>query len=197
MSDYAPETGPDGRQRPRYGEYATPDEQRARIQQPDVTWALETGTAPDAAATPGAQGAAGAASVVPGAATDTTAPVVPPRDRIVTLLLLAVGAANVLVSAFSYLDIAPAIQQSMTLMGVPGEFTNFEAARTWGIVATIALVVGYALTLLASVRRMRKGKLSWWIPLVGAVVTFVVVSTCLSVPITSDPAFIDYLRSLS
>ncbi len=29
--------GPDERPRPQYGEYATPEEQRARIQQPDAT----------------------------------------------------------------------------------------------------------------------------------------------------------------
>ena len=34
--------------RPQYGEYATPEEQRARIQQPDTTWLLETGQDPDA-----------------------------------------------------------------------------------------------------------------------------------------------------
>ena len=36
-------SAPDERPRPQYGEYATPEEQRARIQQPDATWALETG----------------------------------------------------------------------------------------------------------------------------------------------------------
>ncbi len=38
-------SAPEERPRPQYGEYATPEEQRARIQHPDVTWALETGQA--------------------------------------------------------------------------------------------------------------------------------------------------------
>ena len=34
---------PDPRPRPQYGEYASPEEQRARIAKPDVTDALSTG----------------------------------------------------------------------------------------------------------------------------------------------------------
>ena len=48
MSDFAPEVGPDGRPRPRFGEYASAEEQRARITQPDVTDALSAGVAPEA-----------------------------------------------------------------------------------------------------------------------------------------------------
>ena len=34
------------------------------------------------------------------------------------------------------------------------------------------------------------GKLAWWIPLVGAIVTFIVVSVCLTVPLLGDPAIV-------
>ena len=47
------------RPRPQYGEYATPEEQRARIKQPDTTWALEpaAGALRDAAAPAAVDGA--------------------------------------------------------------------------------------------------------------------------------------------
>ena len=74
---------PDERPRPQYGEYATPEEQRARIQQPDATWALETGQAVD-----GAQVHAAPADAAP---VDPVPAMTPARgvDRVVTLALLA------------------------------------------------------------------------------------------------------------
>jgi hypothetical protein len=36
-----------------------------------------------------------------------------------------------------------------------------------------------------------RGRLSWWIAVVVAVVSFIVVSICLSVPLMSDPAVIE------
>ena len=43
---HEPPDEPDARPRPQYGEYATPEEQRARIQRPETTGALETGQDP-------------------------------------------------------------------------------------------------------------------------------------------------------
>lgn len=174
-------TDPDSRPRPAYGEYATPEEQRSRIQQPDVTEALSAGVAPDAAPAAPASVASRPAS---------------PVNRIVTVALLAAGAVNVIFSVVSYLDIVPVIERSMQIMGIPGEFTNVAAAQTWGVVAAVLLVVGYALTALWAIRRLRAGRLSWWIPLVGAVVVYIVVSICLAVPLTSDPAFLDFMGSV-
>jgi hypothetical protein len=41
------------------------------------------------------------------------------------------------------------------------------------------------------------GKIAWWVPLVGAVVTHVVVGALAIVPLMSDPAFAAYLTSIS
>ncbi|TQJ31694.1 DUF6264 family protein [Microbacterium sp. SLBN-146] len=191
--DYAPEIGPDGRERPRFGEYATPEEQRSRIQQPDVTEALSTGSAPvdqvvdtPVDATP--------ETPAPVAASATPRPV-SAVNRLATIVLLAFGAANVLFSLFSYLNLAPAIERSMDVLGVPGEFTSFDAARTWGIVAAIVLLAGYVVTAVITWRVLKAGRVSWWIPLVGAVVTFIAVSFCIAVPLMGDPAFIDFVSS--
>ncbi len=181
MTD-APDPG--ARPRPAYGEYATPEEQRARIRQPDARQA-------EPAATP-----APAPVVSEPIAAAASAERTPPRDRIVTLILLAIGAANVLTSVFSYLDLAPVIQQAMETLGIPGEFSSFAAARTWGAIAAVILVAGYVLTVVWALSRMRARRLSWWIPIVGAVVTMLVVTICLTVPIMGDPAFVEYLDSM-
>lgn len=178
---------PDPRPRPAYGEYATPEEQRARISRPGP------------AAVPAHVTAQSLPESVPVIEPAEASPVAPrwPADRVVTLILLAIGAFNVVSSVFSYLDLAAGIDGAMDVMGVPGEFTKFDAARTWGAIAAVVLVSGYLLTLVWSLNRMRAGRLSWWIPLLGAVVTFVIVSACVAVPLVGDPAFAEYVSSLS
>lgn len=193
--------------RPHYGEYATPEEQRARIAQPDVTDALSAGVAPaPIVAPPQSRPANAASTAAPGAhqgyGGDLPGVQRPPRsavpaDRFVTLLLLGLGALNVVISIGGFLDLAESLTRTMSAMGVPGEFTNVAAAETWGVVATVALVAGYLFTAFLAWRRMRAGRLSWWIPIVGAVVTYAIVVGCLTVPLSGDPAFQEYVGSVS
>lgn len=118
-------------------------------------------------------------------------------DRIVTIALLAYGLVNVIVTAISYLDLPTVMNESMKILGIDGEFTNFAQGRLWGTFAAILLLVGWTLTALLSVRRLRRGKLTWWVPLVGAAATTLVVSICIMVPMMGDPAFIAYVESMA
>ena len=181
-------SSPDPRPRPQYGEYATPEEQRARIQHPDATWSLETGQAPESTGSEPTE--------KHGWPIDTTPapPMAPPRatDRIVTFALLIVGAFNVVFSAISYFNLASLADQAMSILGIPGEFTNLEAAQLWGPIAAAVLIVGYLLTAFFAWRAVRAGRLSWWIPLVGAIVTYIAVYICLAVPLLGDPAFVQF-----
>ena len=182
MSDDSARSGPDGRPRPQFGEYATPEEQRARIQQPDATFALDAGVKAETEAE-----STGRPSGMPGAAA-----VRHPVDRIVTVALLAYGAINVVFSAFSFFDLAELATQALRILGSSAEFTNDEAARLWGPIAAIVLIVGYLVTLLLSIRRLRSGRITWWVPLAGAAATYIVVYICLAVPLLGDPAFVEY-----
>ncbi|WP_396655478.1 DUF6264 family protein [Microbacterium sp.] len=196
MSDLAPETGPDGRPRPRYGEYATPEEQRARIQQPDATFALDAGitAAPTAqpAARPGISDSAMPGQAVPGAGPAGAAARRHPVDRIVTIALLAYGAINVVFSVISFFDLPELATRALQILGSSAEFTNVEAARVWGPIAAVVLVIGYLVTLLLALRRLRSGRLAWWVPLAGAAATYIAVYICLAVPLLGDPAFVEY-----
>jgi len=186
MSDYAPEIGPDGRERPKFGEYATPEEQRARIQQPDAVPAVEPVAMPPAA--PLAQRPAPVSA---------SAEPTPPRsqaNRLATIMLLAFGAANVMISMFSYLDLTSAFESSYEVLGITEPFTNYAGAKLWGTVAAIVLLVGYLATLMVTWRVLKAGRISWWIPLVGAVVTFAIVCGCIAVPLMGDAAFTGMLR---
>lgn len=159
--------------RPQYGEYATPEEQRARAGLPPLE-------------SEAAQAEALSAPVAP-----APAPRKPPHPfgRIVTAALLGVGLVNVLASIGGFLDLSTTLTTTMRALGIEGEFTNYAAARTWGLIAAIVMVLGYAVTMWLSLRLMRAGRSSWWVPLAGFVVTMMIVSGCVSVPMFGDPAF--------
>ncbi|WEK62597.1 MAG: DUF6264 family protein [Candidatus Microbacterium colombiense] len=168
--------------RPQYGELATPEEQRAAAGLPPVQ------ELPPVVVEP--QG--------------PTAPAVPatgaprrPVDRLVTIGLLVYGLINAIVTAVSYLDLPRVMNETMKIVGIEGEFTNFAQGKLWGTIAAILLVVGWGITAAVSVRRLRRGKLTWWVPLVGAVVTMTIVTICIAVPMMGDPAFIAHLDALT
>lgn len=165
-------------QRPQYGELATPEEQRRAAGLPPLDQAppVLVDTAPAVAAPQAAP--AGRSR---------------PVDRFVTIALLAYGLINVVMTGLSYLDFATAMNEVMRVVGVDNEFTNYAQGRLWGTVAAIVLVVGWSLTAAIAIRRLRRGLVAWWVPLVGAVVTMIVTSVCVSIPLVGDPAFMEYI----
>jgi hypothetical protein len=167
--------------RPQYGEYATPEEQRRLAGLPPLDAAPEA-PASTAVAAPPAEPAETPAT-----------PARRPWDRAVTIALLAYGVINVFMTSMSYLDLSTLMNDSMKILGIEGEFSNFDQARVWGTVAAVVLIVGWVITAWLSMRRLRTGKITWWLPLVGAAVTMLVASFCIAVPMMGDPAFIAYL----
>ena len=168
-------------QRPQYGELATPEEQRRAAGLPPL-------------------GEVVAEPVVTAPAHEPVADAAPrrphPADRFLTIGLLAYGLINVIVTALSYLDLTRVMNESMKILGIEGEFTNFAQGRLWGAIAAVVLVVGWSLTAWASIRRLRRAKIAWWVPLVGAVVTMLIASMCLAVPMFGDPAFMAYVGGM-
>lgn len=172
-------------QRPQYGELATPEEQRRAA-----------GLPPVAEPSP-------AAGQPPIASTVTSTPVEagPVRshavDRFVTIGLLAYGLVNVVVSGLAYLDPTRVMSETLAALGVDGEFTNIAQGKLWGTIAAVLLFAGWAITAALSIRRLRRGKLTWWVPLVGAVATIGLASICIVVPMLGDPAFVEYMNSIA
>jgi len=175
---------PDPRPRPQYGEYASPEEQRARIRQPDATWALETGNAPAAEAAP----AATPERVEPGAAAATRTPRSRAIDRIVTFALLAYGLLNVISAFPAMVDYVAYTDTMFGLLGVDAQLSDPSAGESWGVAAALVLAIGWVLTAALSWLNLRRGRLSWWIPLVGGVVFTFASATLILVPIFNDPA---------
>ena len=163
--------------RPQYGEYASPEEQRIRAGLPP----LGVEPAPSAPARQPAAPGVGPAS--------------PARriDRVAAFTLLFFGLFNVVTSIPGFLDLSRTLNESLRMLGLEGEFSNFAAARTWGAISVVVLLAGYAVTVWLTMRRMRRDRSAWWVPLVGFVVTMVAVSMCLAVPMFGDPAFLQGL----
>ncbi|MFE6995456.1 DUF6264 family protein [Microbacterium sp. NPDC057659] len=159
--------------RPQYGEYATPEEQRLAAGLPAVP------PPPPAAPAP--------APVAPAPVAETPKP--RQADRLITIAMLAYGVVNVFSTIPQFLNMGEALTQAMKMLGIPGEFTNLGPARTWGIVAIVVMLVGFAATVYVAFRRIRAAKLAWWVPLAGFVITMFAVSMCMMVPIMGDPAF--------
>ena len=191
------------RPRPQYGEYATPEEQRARIQNPDASYALETGQAPDLVAS----GAVGQGTSRPTPAPewiplpphiDAAAETRPGRrriDLIVALALLGYGLVNVVLTIFQIMDFPAFAQQFMDISGIDGEFTNLAAGRLWGSIGAVVFAVGWLVTALFVYLRARRGKRVWWIPVVGAAVTFVIFTICVTVPLMGDPVIFSFFST--
>lgn len=173
----------DERPRPQYGEYATPEEQRARIRQPAASEALSAGQSPTAPIAPG--------PAVPVVAPTAAAPAVPRRryvDRVVTFALLAYGLITVLGSIPASTDYPQFAATFFEMLGVDATLSDPAAGRGWGLAAALVLGLGWLLTLGLSWWNVRAGRLSFWIPLVGGLVFNMVSSLLLVVPLMTDPA---------
>lgn len=177
-----PAHDPEGeRPRPQYGEYATPEEQRARIRQPDMTRLLETGQDPDALggaapADPSARPTAG-----PGLRRGRFA------DRVATIALLIYGLVNVVTGIPAMLDYDSYVAAVLQVLGIDGEIADPSAGRPWAIAAALVLAIGWMLTAWLSWRSLARERLTWWIPLVAGIVFTFVSGVLLMVPIVSDP----------
>ncbi|MDT0156624.1 DUF6264 family protein [Microbacterium sp. ARD32] len=175
--------------RPQYGEYASPEEQRARAGLPPLE------QTPTASAPPPAPPAALSPRHTQQQAHVATQARRPAgrADRLIAMVLLGIGLVNVLTSIPGFLQLSDSLDQSLKMLGVDADFSNFQAARVWGVIAVVALMAGYATTLWLTVRRIRAGRSAWWVPLLGFVATMVLVSVCISVPMFGDPAFVSNL----
>lgn len=192
---------PDPRPRPQYGEYATPEEQRARIQQPDVTDALDTGRAPDAGAAARADGPGGGAGAWPGDRTGAGPGAEPAADgagkrsargrtidRIATIGLLAYGFITMIGAIPSMIDYGAYAATMLETMGVDAELSDPAAGRPWAVGASLVLAAGWLATAALSAWRLRRDRVAWWVPLAGGILFTFVAGMLVAVPLMSDPA---------
>lgn len=99
-------------------------------------------------------------------------------DRIITIVLLVVGALGALNSAASLYSMPETLQRFGEILGLEGLVVPAEVG-TLGLVGALVIFAIYALNLVYSLQRLRAKKLTFWVPLVAAVLS-VLVSTAVS-----------------
>jgi hypothetical protein len=173
-----PSASRDERPRPQYGEYAPEG------------WTWEP--------PPGQQTSDPAPQMAtPPAAASATDRAAHPTDRIVTLLLLVLGIFGVW-TAIGTIQAIPdqlpqAIRQAGELLGTGAATVDYTPGpEVPGILlaGSIVQVVIWLLTAWWAVSRIRAGKIAFWVPLVGGVVSFVLLYAVMFIIIAIDPALV-------
>jgi hypothetical protein len=186
------------RPRPEYGEYATPEQQHAakRTDEPFV---------PVAAPTPVGQSSSVGDQSWPGplvapqrpqSPTQTPPPAAvvqkPARrwDLIVSAGLLGYGLFSVISGFPVYADPVTLLNQIAQLQGL-GHFSPSALATALGIVINATSAVIWVVTAAITYRLLRRGRLAFYVPVIGGVLVAIVGAVCMLVIMLSDPSFID------
>lgn len=173
---------------PSYGEYAPAGwvnpvlvEQERREREAESR-ALREQAAREAVESAGRSRAASATTVTPGRFGRS------PLDFGMTVALLVLGLVSVLQS-LAIAQVASAVRQTFeqryTALSDPSGLT------TAAVVGAIAGVVLFLLTAWWSVRRLRARRWTFWVPLLGGVVSTAVSVVAFAVVVMQDPAFVD------
>ncbi|MDF2580826.1 MAG: hypothetical protein K0S49_2405, partial [Microbacterium sp.] len=109
---------------------------------------------------------------------------------------LAYGLVTVLGAIPQLVDFAGFAQTWMDMAGIDATLADPAGGRAWGVTAAVVYGAGWLLTAVLSWWSLSLRRLSWWIPLVGAIVTFVIVSLLLAAPLLSDPGVLDGLTTI-
>lgn len=108
-------------------------------------------------------------------------------DRIITIVLLAIGAFGALQGAYSLMTVGATMSDMATnVFGISG-FVVPEAARTTGTVGAVVMLSLYALVLIFSIRRLRARKLTFWAPLAAGVISVILMFAFIAFALAQSP----------
>ena len=161
--------------RPEYGEYATPEEQAAQRGVP----------------APGPSAAALAAPPVP----STAAPGRPPRasDQLASQLLLVLGALGVGLAVNSAFSLNEAMANVYLQYGIEANYQPSDGTRIAQIAIVVSHVLLYLAALIGTVRLIRRGRRSFWLPLSIGVLAAIIFFGILMFVMISDPNVYDFV----
>ncbi|WP_282836870.1 DUF6264 family protein [Microbacterium flavum] len=185
--------GPRSGPAPQYGEYASAEEQRAAIRTPAPSPASPSDAAASATASPSALPTGTRPPARPMRPTTRAARPSRRADRLITLLLLVYGLVTVVSTVTQLWHFADFAELWMRFAGIDAEFTNIAQGDLWGRIGAGILILGWLATALLSGWMIARSRLAWWIPLVGAILTYAVLTVCLMVPLANDPAIAAHL----
>ncbi len=118
-----------------------------------------------------------------------------PLDVAVTVGLLVIGALNVITSFASIADLGRVIDESYTMIGIPGRFQATDAAATVGFVVNVIWVAALLWSGAVAIRRLRAGRIAFWVPLLAGVLTGIVMLVAVGLLMGGDPAFQEFVQA--
>jgi hypothetical protein len=165
----------DSRPVPEYGEYASPEQQAAAM-----------GVVPDPVIAPPPT----VAAVAP--------PVLAPRrwDLVISLALIAIGAYATLSSIGQYADLAGLLNSVHGVYGYDGSYPDPALANGIGLGLNIIQPVALVLVIWLTMRRLRSGRIAFWIPLVVGAIVSVLLVIGFAIVLTQDPGFLAYFEGI-
>ena len=185
------------RPRPQYGEYATPQEQAKIIADslPPVSALLVPPTARPLTG-------GGSGHRPPDAATRVSAnapvrPATPRRTRrwdlVLTAVFLGYASVNVIAQLVSRDTLATIVTQFFVAQGI-GAYTPTALTTTLGNVLNIVTLALFVVTVLATTWMLRRGRVAFWVPIVGGVAATTVALVFVVILLQSDPMFTAHLN---
>lgn len=114
------------------------------------------------------------------------------RDVIITTALLLLGVWDVVSAWARYEDLGGALREVFELQGL-GEFTSIEYANAMGSWINFARAGILVVVVIVSLLLVARRRLSFWVPLAGAVLASIVVVALVTAVVVSDPAFAEFL----
>ncbi len=166
----------DERPRPAFGEYATPEQQAAAM---GKQYAPPPTTPPVAGPSP-----FGPPPMAP-AATNTR------WNVLISTVLLAWGLFNVIAGFFQYPQLAAVLQSYYTANGI-GTLSDPGLASKFGVVIVVANTVIFLVVLIGTYRMLRRGRPAAYIPLLGGLLSVILIVTCIGVVLYNDPTFMAF-----
>ncbi|UKF79802.1 DUF6264 family protein [Clavibacter californiensis] len=115
-------------------------------------------------------------------------------DAAITVGLLAAGLVNVAGSIGANADPSQAINQSYALFG-GGTYEVTPQTSVIGIAVNVVNIVVFVLAAWISLELVKRKRLAFWVPIVGAVVATVITSVLVLTLIIQDPAFQQIMSS--
>ena len=114
-------------------------------------------------------------------------------DRVITIVLLVLGAYMALSFADSLFRIDAQFTLLADMLGIE-QPTVPDWVHTMCLVGAIAVLLLYALTLIYSVQRMRAGKLTFWVPLAAGAIAWLLVSVFTGIAMVSSPEMLEAIN---
>ena len=121
----------------------------------------------------------------------------PPRrtwDVVLTTFLLLLAVFDVVTGFARFSDLAGALRDTYAVQGIKG-FDSDALAATFGVVINVTRIVLLVIAIVWSLRRISRHRISFWVPLLSALVSGLVVVVCVLVVLLNDPGFSAYVMA--